>query len=77
MVTEALKPYSKGGPRVHYVSNIDGTHLAEKTAQLSPETTLFIVASKVCWTCLVPRPHMHHAPPPLSVPDLHYFGDHH
>ena len=47
MVTEALKTYGKGGPRVHYVSNIDGTHLAEVTGKLSPETTLFIVASKV------------------------------
>jgi glucose-6-phosphate isomerase len=50
MVTEALKPYSKGGPRVHYVSNIDGTHLAETTAKLSPDTTLFIVASKTFTT---------------------------
>lgn len=47
MVTEALKPYSKDGPNVHYVSNIDGTHLAKTTASLNPETTLFIVASKV------------------------------
>jgi glucose-6-phosphate isomerase len=47
MVTEALKPYGKGGPNVHYVSNIDGTHLAKATANLNPETTLFIVASKV------------------------------
>lgn len=48
MVTEALKPYGKDGPNVHYVSNIDGTHLAKTTASLNPETTLFIVASKVC-----------------------------
>lgn len=47
MVTEALKPYSKDGPNVHYVSNIDGTHLAKTIANLNPETTLFIVASKV------------------------------
>ena len=47
MVTEALKPYGKDGPNVHYVSNIDGTHLAKTTANLNPETTLFIVASKV------------------------------
>ena len=47
MVTEALKPYGKSGPRVHYVSNIDGTHLQETLNKLSPETTLFIVASKV------------------------------
>lgn len=48
MVTEALKPYSKGGPRVWFVSNIDGTHIAKTLAELKPETTLFIIASKVC-----------------------------
>lgn len=47
MVTEALKPYSKGGPRVWFVSNIDGTHIAKTLAELNAETTLFIVASKV------------------------------
>lgn len=47
MVTEALKPYSKGGPRMWFVSNIDGTHIAKTLAQLNAETTLFIVASKV------------------------------
>lgn len=47
MVTEALKPCGKTGPRVHYVSNIDGTHLAETLGKISPETSLFIVASKV------------------------------
>lgn len=47
MVTEALKPYSKGGPNVWFVSNIDGTHMAKTLAQLNPETTLFIIASKV------------------------------
>lgn len=47
MVTEALKPYGKGGPNVHFVSNIDGTHLAKTVANLKPESTLFIVASKV------------------------------
>lgn len=47
MVTEALKPYSAGGPNVWFVSNIDGTHLAKTLAQLNPETTLFIIASKV------------------------------
>lgn len=50
MVTEALKPYSRPGPNVHYVSNIDGTHLAETLRKLSPETTLFIVASKTFTT---------------------------
>ena len=47
MVTEALKPYGKEGLRVHFVSNIDGTHLAKTVKDLNPETTLFIVASKV------------------------------
>ena len=47
MVTEALKPYNKGGPNVHFVSNIDGTHLAKTVANLNPESTLFVVASKV------------------------------
>lgn len=49
MVTEALKPYA-GALNVHFVSNIDGTHLAEVTKKLSPETTLFIVASKTFTT---------------------------
>lgn len=48
MVTEALKPYSAGGPNVWFVSNIDGTHMAKTLAQLNVETTLFIIASKVC-----------------------------
>ena len=47
MVTEALKPYSKKDLHVHFVSNIDGTHLAKTVATLNQETTLFIVASKV------------------------------
>ncbi|XP_072242891.1 glucose-6-phosphate isomerase a [Leuresthes tenuis] len=50
MVTEALKPYSAGGPNVWFVSNIDGTHLAKTLAQLNPETTLFIIASKTFTT---------------------------
>lgn len=49
MVTEALKPYQKG-PNVHFVSNIDGTHLATTLKKLKPETTLFIVASKTFTT---------------------------
>ena len=47
MVTEALKPYSQPNLNVHFVSNIDGTHLAKTLAVCNPETTLFIVASKV------------------------------
>uniref|UniRef100_A0A7N6FLL9 Glucose-6-phosphate isomerase n=1 Tax=Anabas testudineus TaxID=64144 RepID=A0A7N6FLL9_ANATE len=50
MVTEALKPYSKGGPRVWFVSNIDGTHIAKTLDQLNAETTLFIIASKTFTT---------------------------
>ncbi|XP_071447711.1 glucose-6-phosphate isomerase [Hetaerina americana] len=49
MVTEALKPFAIG-PRVHFVSNIDGTHLAEVLKKLNPETALFIVASKTFTT---------------------------
>lgn len=50
MVTEALKPYSKGGPRVWFVSNIDGTHIAKTLANLNPESSLFIIASKTFTT---------------------------
>jgi glucose-6-phosphate isomerase len=50
MVTEALKPYAKPGLQVHFVSNIDGTHIAETVKSLNPETTLFIVASKTFTT---------------------------
>ena len=46
MVTEALKPYAQDGLNLHFVSNIDGTHLAETLKRVRPETTLFIVASK-------------------------------
>ncbi|MEO0471073.1 MAG: glucose-6-phosphate isomerase, partial [Bacteroidota bacterium] len=50
MVTEALRPYWKEGLDVHYVSNVDGTHIAETLKKLSPETTLFMVASKTFTT---------------------------
>ncbi|MBW2178408.1 MAG: glucose-6-phosphate isomerase [Deltaproteobacteria bacterium] len=50
MVTECLKPYAKGGLSVHFVSNVDGTHLAETLKDLDPQTTLFIVASKTFTT---------------------------
>ncbi|WP_295033830.1 glucose-6-phosphate isomerase [uncultured Microbacterium sp.] len=49
MVYEALKPYG-GGIQARFVSNIDPTDIAEKTADLDPETTLFIVASKTFTT---------------------------
>ncbi len=50
MVCEALKPYHQEGLTVHFVSNVDGTHVAEVTKPLDPETTLFIVASKTFTT---------------------------
>ncbi|MEO1447891.1 MAG: glucose-6-phosphate isomerase, partial [Bacteroidota bacterium] len=50
MVTEALKPYWKPGISVHFVSNVDGTHMAETLKGISPETTLFMVASKTFTT---------------------------
>ncbi len=49
MVTEALRPYHKN-IRPHFVSNVDGTHLAETVKSLNPETTLFIIASKTFTT---------------------------
>ena len=50
MVTEALKPFWKEGLRVFFVSNIDGTHIAETLKKLNPETTLFLIASKTFTT---------------------------
>ena len=49
MITEALKHYSDG-PKAVFVSNVDGTDFVEKTKDLDPETTLFIVASKTFTT---------------------------
>ncbi len=49
MVTEALKPYHQG-IKPYFVSNVDGTHLAEVLKNVDPETTLFIVASKTFTT---------------------------
>ena len=50
MVTEALKPYSKRDLRMHFVSNVDGTHITETLLKLNPETSLFIIASKTFTT---------------------------
>ncbi|MBR1946332.1 MAG: glucose-6-phosphate isomerase, partial [Alphaproteobacteria bacterium] len=50
MVVEALKHYQKKGLNSHFVSNVDGTHMAETLKNLNPETTLFIVASKTFTT---------------------------
>jgi glucose-6-phosphate isomerase len=46
MVTAALSHYAQPGLKIHFVSNVDGTHLAETLAGCKPETTLFIVSSK-------------------------------
>ena len=50
MVTEAIKTYKKSNISSHFVSNIDGTHMAETLKKVNPETTLFIVASKTFTT---------------------------
>jgi glucose-6-phosphate isomerase len=50
MVTEALKPFAHGKLKAHFVSNVDGSHLAETLRGLKPETTLFIIASKTFTT---------------------------
>lgn len=49
MVTEALRPY-KNHINMHFVSNVDGTHIAETLKKVNPETTLFLVASKTFTT---------------------------
>src|SRR5690242_9416823 len=50
MACEALKPYGQAGLTMHFVSNVDGTHIAETLKRLDPATTLFIVASKTFTT---------------------------
>ena len=50
MVTEALKPYSLRNLRLHFVSNVDGTHIAETLRALDRETALFIISSKTFTT---------------------------
>ena len=49
MATRALRPYHSG-PRLHYVSNVDGAHLSDTLAELDPSRTLFLVASKTFTT---------------------------
>ena len=49
MVTEALKPYT-GPLRPHFVSNVDGSHISDTLAELDPQTTLFLIASKTFTT---------------------------
>jgi len=50
MVTEALKSYAHPRLSVHFISNVDGTHIAETVKRLNPATTLFIIASKTFTT---------------------------
>lgn len=50
MVTEALKPYTVKGIEAYFVSNVDGTHIAETLKKVNPETTLFLIASKTFTT---------------------------
>ncbi|UCS93162.1 glucose-6-phosphate isomerase [Echinicola marina] len=50
MVTEALKPYQNESLDIHFVSNVDGTHIAETLKKVDPETTLFFIASKTFTT---------------------------
>lgn len=46
MVTEALKPYWVAGIQTFFVSNVDGTHIAETLKKVNPDETLFLIASK-------------------------------
>jgi glucose-6-phosphate isomerase len=50
MAVAALTPYRGGGPKVHFVSNVDGAHLADTLAGLDAERTLFLIASKTFTT---------------------------
>lgn len=50
MVTEALKHYGAKDTTLHFVSNIDGTHMIEALNASDPETTLFLIASKTFTT---------------------------
>ncbi|MEN2281078.1 glucose-6-phosphate isomerase [Algoriphagus sp. SE2] len=50
MVTEALKPYQNPDLSCYFVSNVDGTHIAETLKKVDPETTLFFIASKTFTT---------------------------
>ncbi|MEJ0013337.1 MAG: glucose-6-phosphate isomerase [Bauldia sp.] len=49
MATKALKPYHDG-PRLHFVSNVDGAHIRDTLEKLDPATTLFLIASKTFTT---------------------------
>ncbi len=50
MVTEALKPYWVDGIQIYFVSNVDGTHIVETLKKVTPDETLFLIASKTFTT---------------------------
>jgi glucose-6-phosphate isomerase len=50
MVTEALTPYFVGGIKPYFVSNVDGTHIAETLKRITPDETIFLIASKTFTT---------------------------
>jgi glucose-6-phosphate isomerase len=50
MITEALKPYWRPNIQTYFVSNVDGTHIAETLKKVKPEETLFLIASKTFTT---------------------------
>jgi len=50
MVTEALRPYWVAGIQTYFVSNVDGTHIAETLKKVAPEEVLFLIASKTFTT---------------------------
>ena len=50
MAVAALSPYRGAGPNVHFVSNVDGAHIADTLAGLDPQSTLFLIASKTFTT---------------------------
>lgn len=50
MATECLRPYGRKDLAVHFISNVDATHLVETLKGLNPETTLFLIASKTFTT---------------------------
>jgi glucose-6-phosphate isomerase len=50
LACEALAPYSRARPRLHFISNVDGAALSAVLAQLNPATTLFVIASKTFTT---------------------------
>ena len=60
MVTECLKPYARNHLSVHFVSNVDATHIVETLKNLHPETTLFLIASKT-FTTRETMTNAHHA----------------